>query len=184
MSRHALRIAVGSLIIVELAAIVYVLSKSLAPSARAKNDAEVLIHLDQIVPGEPLKIRVVGRPLFVLRPTETQRESIARLTPHVAFPSQSNYVHELDAFVYWGFATNRGCELDHQPPQESHLRKWSSNAVWLGGFWSPWCDVSYDYAGRTISSWEFTFNGYNVPFQNLTRPNLSISGNAITVHML
>jgi hypothetical protein len=183
-TRRRLLFPTVALLIVGLAVVVAVLASSLEPSAQTKNDADVLIHLAPIVPGELQTFNVKGRPLFVLRPNQMQRENIAKLDPHVSDKNQGAYVPQLDAFVLWGLSTNRGCPLEHKPPQQSRLLDENPNAVWLGGFTSDWCEASYDYAGRTITTYEFTFNGFRVPLPNLEKPRLSVAGNTMTVHFL
>lgn len=160
------------------------LGNSLAPSARARNGAEVALDLSTLSPGKVEIFHVWGRPLLVLRPNESQRQSIVRLDAHVADRRTDNYVPQLDAYVYWGYATNRGCDIEERPPQASNLRDFMPAAEWLGGYWSPYCDLSYDYAGRMISTYEFTFNGYNLIFPNLSRPKLRFVGSEVIVQML
>jgi hypothetical protein len=157
---------------------------SLGPSAQAFADAEVVLQLSPIIPGEIQAFHVHGRPLFILRPNREQQENLARLDAHVADRHSAAYVPELDAFVYWGISTNRGCDLQHKPPQVSMLLEYNPAAEWLGGFWSGVCELSYDYAGRTISSHEFTFSGYRAPSPNLSKPKLRVSGDVIAVQML
>lgn len=183
-TRRRLLIPTVALLIVGLAVVVVVLASSLEPSAQTRNDAEVQIRLAPIVPGELQTFNVNGRPLFVLRPNQLQRESIAKLDPHVADKNQAAYVQQLDAFVFWGLSTNRGCPLEHMLPQQSRLLEVNPGAVWLGGFTSVGCEASYDYAGRAITTYEFTFNGFRVPLPNLEKPRLSVAKDTMTVHFL
>lgn len=110
--------------------------------------------------------------------------SIAALDGHVWNTAKSSYVKELDAYLYWGTSTGWGCVLEEKPPQESQLKNWNEKAQWLGGFWDPQCEVSYDYAGRTIRTWEFTFNGYTGEFANLIPPKFTLEGGKLIVSLL
>lgn len=182
------RILLGGLTLVfclgGILAVIGVLASSLSPSAQTLNEAEVVLPIAPIVSGKVQVFNVRGSPLFLLRPDDQQRQSIAILDAHVVDRNSKAYVAELDAFVYWGVSTNRGCNLEHKIPQDSLLLQWAPDAVWLGGYWNPWCEVSYDYAGRAIDSYEFTFNGYHGRFPNLERPKLKFFGNSVIVQLL
>lgn len=142
------------------------------------------LDLTALTPGKVGVFEVWSRPLFVLRPNAAQRQSIAGLDAHVADPRTDNYVPQLDAYVYWGYSTNRGCYLEEKSPQLPPLLDIAPQAQWLGGYWSGDCDASYDYADRTIITYEFTFNGYTAPLPNLSHPKLRIVGNEVIVQML
>ena len=40
----------------------------------------------------------------------------------------------------------------------------------MGGYFDLMHDPSYDYAGRTIKTYEYTYNGYNVKYPNMKVP--------------
>lgn len=153
-----------------LVAIAYPFIGTLHPSAKALNDSLVLIELPKLEPGIVYSADVKGMKLFVLKPNEEQAASIKRLDPYVSDSSISNYREDIGAYVYWAYSSRWGCPLEHQPPQISRLRDWAQSAEWLGGYWDGWCEVSYDYAGRAIYRYEYTFNGLAWPGKGLKTP--------------
>lgn len=157
---------------VSLLAVAHPFIASLRPSAEAMNESLVSIKLPTLEPGIVNSVEVKGMKLFVLKPNEEQAAAIKRLDPYVADMTINSYRADIGAYVYWAHSSKWGCPLEHKPPQASRLREWRRNAKWLGGYWDPWCEVSYDYAGRTIKSYEFTFNGYTWPGQGLKTPTV------------
>ena len=157
---------------------------SLAPSERAKDYAKFVFQIPKLEPGHLYTLQVNGRLLFILRPDQKQLESISQLESHVWDTTKGAYVNELDAFVYWGMSTRWGCDLQEKPAEDSGLREWSVKAQWLGGYWDPRCEVSYDYAGRALRRWEFSYNGYADELPNLRKPNVKISGRTLVVSLL
>jgi Rieske Fe-S protein len=168
--RSYLGVAIKGLIVVGLVAGSYPFLKSMNPSAKAENDSLVVVELPELKPGIVHSIDVGGRELFVLKPSESQMEAIKQLDPYVSDDSYFTYRKDVGAFVYWAYSTKWGCPLKHQPPQDSGLREWSREAKWQGGYWDSWCEVSYDYAGRAINKYEYTFNGYTWPGEGLRTP--------------
>lgn len=162
--------AVKGLAIGGLLAFAYPFIASLNPSAKALNDSLVSFELPELVPGTVYSVDVKGMKLFVLRPNQAQTEAIKQLDPYVSDKSITTYRKDIGAYVYWGYSSKWGCSLEHQPPQNSRLRDWSEEATWLGGYWDWWCEVSYDYAGRAINKYEYTFNGYTWPGKGLRSP--------------
>jgi hypothetical protein len=49
---------------------------------------------------------------------------------------------------------------------------WEKDALWLGGYWDWVCEVSYDYSGRAIKTYQYTYNGYNWKADNLHSPSV------------
>lgn len=145
---------------------------SLGPSEEAENQSVVTINIPELEPGKVTKVIVNNVPLFILKPSENQKQSIAQLNEHVWDAKTSSFNEELEAFVYYGLSTNRGCILSHKAPQDSVLMKTKSEAQWFGGFWDNNCEASYDYAGRAIKTYELTFNGLNKQFDNLHSPSV------------
>jgi len=132
---------------------------SMMPSAEAWSRTTVLVDMPELERGIPVRLEVEGTPLFILRPTEAQRQALRALDAHVWSENPSAYRADLDAYVVWGISQRFGCRLQDQPPQPSRITQFDPHAQWLGGYWDPWCEVSYDYSGRAIHSYGFTFNG-------------------------
>ena len=142
------------------------------PSQHAINTATYEIKVGELDIGVPKFHRQKGRLLIFLRPNENQLQTIKELDKHVWNPSLANFNSDLNAYVYWGENTRWGCELEHVPPGESRFKDDDESAKWLGGYWDPLCESSYDYAGRTIKSWKYTRNGLNLEVPNLRKPIL------------
>jgi Rieske Fe-S protein len=173
MNRRAfLRAAIKGLTIVALVFAAYPFISSLAPSAKVENDALVMIELPKLEPGVVHTIDVNGMTLFVLKPNESQSKAIKALDPYVSDQSVNTYQEVIGAYVYWAYSSKWGCPLGHKPPQTSQLQDWSKNAKWLGGYWDWLCEVSYDYSGRAINKYEYTFNGYSWPGKGLRTPTV------------
>lgn len=178
MSRRRNLISLASAFaILTILGIGYFLLASLAPTEAVKDGLEVVITPPPLVAGELQTIKVGNRNLFVLRPNGQQREAIRTLDGFVYEKQTTSYSSEIAAYAFWGVSSrNPYCELQHYGVQPSRLLDAVPNALWLGGFWDPNCEVSYDYAGRAITQHEFTFNGYNVPFPNLKPAQIRVRG--------
>lgn len=131
------------------------------PSAKALNDSIIAVPIPPLEPGVIYPLDVAGRTLFVLKPSQEQTAAIRALDLHVWDVSAPGYLPEEGMYAYWGYSPRWGCPLEHHPPQESMLLGWEANAKWLGGYWDNRCEVSYDYAGRAIRTYGFTYNGYS-----------------------
>lgn len=150
---------------------------SLSPSAKAKAERYDVVYLPPIEEGEFREMVVHGKPFYMYRPSEIDLGNIAKLSSHVSNPAYNSYNEKLGIFFVWGISTKLGCKLSFIGPQESRLGK-----RWLGGYFDPCHDPSYDFAGRMISDYEYTFNGYNSKFPNLDVPIVKqLSGNKVEV---
>lgn len=99
--------------------------------------------------------------------------SLKFLDAHVWRPESKAFVPALGVFLYWGYSTKFGCKLQHIPPGKSTAAM-DRNIDWRGGYFDPCHDPSYDYAGRTIKTREFTRNGYNRDHPNLYVPTYAV----------
>ena len=115
---------------------------------------------------------VGGKPLYFIKPDASQKQAIKELNAHVWNKSLSNYVPELNAYVFWGLSSRWGCTLKHYPKN-----KVSYSLKWLGGFSDERCNVGYDYAGRTIKTEKFSFYGRIIELPNLIKPNIRAGEN-------
>lgn len=150
----------------------YPFLSSMGVSAKARNDDLAVIELPKLSPGQIVKVNVNGQELIFLKPDEEQKEAIRVLNDHVWDSDSAAYRQDVGAYVYWGVSTKWGCPLEHKPEQVSRIIKWDESAKWLGGYWDWQCEVSYDYAGRSIRSYAYSFNGYNAEHPNLASPNI------------
>ena len=182
--RQLLSRSIGALALLGALCMIGVLASALRPSGRARSDAELVFPVPELVPGQLVIVHVGARPLFILRPTEEQRASVATLDAYVGNVTSDAFVPALGAYVYWGLSTKFDCELREQRPQDSRLLGMDRSARWLGGYWDPTCEVSYDYSGRAIKEWRFTFNGYTGSYPGLSKPCLRITDGNIILSLL
>jgi ubiquinol-cytochrome c reductase iron-sulfur subunit len=158
----------------------YVFVSSLSPSERAKAESEHLINITGLMPGELRVVNVNERPLFIHRATKQEHDDLRLLDNHVWNKDYSGYDEKQDIFVFWGLSTRLGCHLTHLPKGKSRFE--NNGAVWMGGYFDPCHDSSYDYAGRTIKTIMYTVIGFNAEVPNLKPPRFEASMNHIFVH--
>ena len=170
--KEALKFAVIGMSLSGIVVAAYPFIASLSPSAKAYNDSLVAIDMPPFVPGVVYSENVKGVNLFLLKPTQEQLASIEQLDTHVWDPAAHTYKPKLGIYVYWGHSSKWGCPLEHKPPQQSALIEWDENAKWLGGYWDNWCEVSYDYSGRAIKTYNYTYNGYTWNQKSLKSPSV------------
>lgn len=176
----------AALALVGVMALVGAGAAALRPSDRARANAQIQLPIASLQEGVPLTIRVNYMPLILLRPSQAQLDALARLDEHVWDSSRSAWNEEIGAFVYWAWDTRFGCELRHVPPGESILVKYSEDkedVEWLGGYVSR-CEMAYDFAGRTIRTWQFSYNGFNPELPNLESPSVNRSGSRFFVSFI
>lgn len=146
--------------------------RSLGLTARTGHDSLALVDIPRLEPGEVYRLSILGQQLIALKPSDAQRASITSMDAHVWQPGIEAYNDALGAYVYWGYSTKWNCPLEHKPPQVSVLFEWHNSAKWLGGYWDVGCEVSYDYAGRAIKTYDYSYNGYTGKYPNLQTPTL------------
>lgn len=171
--RDYLAVGLKALTIVALFAVAYPFVAALSPSARALNDSLIVVALPSLEPGVVNTVDVGGKLLFVLKPNGEQVAAIRALDPYVSDLSINSYKKDIGAYVYWAYSSKWGCPLEHKSPQDSRIKEWDSKARWLGGYWDGQCEVSYDYAGRAIKTYQYTYNGYTWEAEGLRSPEIS-----------
>ncbi len=175
MDRRTYLIAtVGGLGLVALLATGYLFVASMRPSEKALNDSMVAVTLPSLEPGIVYSVDVGGYVLFVLKPNKDQIAAIHFLDSHTSNASTNAYKTDLGVYVYWAYSSRWSwrCPLEHYPPQESSLLQWNKNAKWLGGYWDPQCEVSFDYAGRSVQRDEYTYNGFTWKPEGMKTPSI------------
>lgn len=170
--REALKLLVIGMSVLGVVATAYPLVASLSPSAKADNDSFVVFDMPPLMPGIVYSENIKGVNLFLLKPTHEQLASIKLLDAHVWNPEIQTYNPELGIYIYWGHSPKWGCPLEHKPAQQSRLVEWDKTAKWLGGYWDSWCEVSYDFSGRAIKTYSYTYNGYTWNQKNLKTPSV------------
>jgi Rieske Fe-S protein len=182
LDRRHLTLALAGTSSVVVALVLWPLLRSLSPSDRAINDGEFIVRIEPIVEGKLQVVPVNNFPLFVLRPSAKQREAITSLDPYVFDKAHSYYSPALDAYVYWGVSTKWGCPLSERTTEDRQAFWPEAPNLWPGGYWGGHCEVSYDYAGRTVADSARSFNGYAARWPNLDSPRIKVSGLNITVY--
>lgn len=125
--------------------------------------------------GEPRIIELSSnRAIIVLRASPQQLHDLARLTAHVWEPEHAS--PDSGVFVHWAFSTGKfgGCRLRHEPPAYPHDATAVNEPRWLGGYWAPGCEASYDYAGRAIKTTAHAFGSYVAKSKPLRAPEFTL----------
>jgi len=180
MKKAPLKYAALLLAMTGAIAIIYIFAASMRPSARAIADAQYLLDVSTLTPGKPLIFKDLNRPIFVYRPTQEEWNDIKFLDSHVWDRNYGGYETNSGVFVFWGISTHVPCVLVHIPKGKSTLSNVAG--VWLGGYFDPCGDSSYDYAGRTIKTYTYTKNGYNAEVPNLKSPRFKIQNSQMIIN--
>jgi len=158
--------------------------KSWYPSEKAKAvGAPVSVDIGTLEAGEMRTIEWRGKPIFVVRRTETMIENLqqdafmSRLSdPQSEVASQQpeyaqNTLRSLsdDLLVVEGVCTHLGCSPQFRPEVEPQ----AFDENWMGGFFCPCHGSRFDLAGRV-------FRGVPAP-TNLVVPPHRIDGTVLTV---
>jgi len=134
---------------------------SLRPSARATaNAAPVDFDVSKLTPGALATVQWRGRPIWVLKRTDEQLRTLAKVTrelsdPQSKVPQQpadmnlhlADGVRAVDPhlLVLCGICTHLGCIPGYYPGAGS------LGAQWFGGFYCPCHGSKYDLSGRVFS---------------------------------
>jgi Rieske Fe-S protein len=172
---------------VGVAAVAYVFVKAMAPSERAITAARFYIEevdVSALVPGNVYEVMVANEPIFILRPTKEILSDLLFMDSHVWHPEMKSYDKENNFFIYIGLSTRFGCMLT--PYKKGEVQSWMvDKRTWYGGYFDRCHDSSYDYAGRTIMDYEYTYNGFNLEVPNLKVPDYEIqNGKTIVIGKL
>ena len=133
------------------------------------------VDLTRVVTGEPRIIALSpNRPIIVLRASEQQLHALETLSAHVWDPAMPAPVSGL--FVHWAFSTGKfgGCRLQHKPAGATQTTAASGQSQWLGGYWAPGCEASYDYAGRAIKTARHAYGTYVAKTPSLHAPEIAL----------
>ncbi|MCL2657512.1 MAG: ubiquinol-cytochrome c reductase iron-sulfur subunit [Betaproteobacteria bacterium] len=134
---------------------------SLTPSERAKAaGAPVEADIGKLQPGEMMTVEWRGKPVWILRRTPEQLESLKKDTAALADPEskrseQPAYIKgearslKPEYLVVIGICTHLGCSpgAKFQPGAESGL-----GSDWPGGFLCPCHGSTFDLAGRVFAN--------------------------------
>ncbi len=130
------------------------------PSAKAKAaGAPVKADIGKLEPGQMVVVEWRGKPVYVVRRTESMLESLASLNdtlkdPDSAISKQPEYITgesralRPEVFVAVGLCTHLGCAPKFRPEVGAADLGGDS---WQGGFFCPCHGSKFDLAGRVYS---------------------------------
>jgi len=133
------------------------------PSERAKAaGAPVRVDIGALQPGEKLTVEWRGKPVWIVRRTKEQLESLKKTDPQVADPNSERTQYPTPAyaknehrsikpeyFVAVGICSHLGCSPSDkfQPGAQPSLPD-----DWTGGFLCPCHGSTFDIAGRVFKN--------------------------------
>lgn len=154
----------------------------LEPSARTKaTGGPVEIDISKLQPGEKMIAKWRGKPVWIMRRTKEQTDSLKAMDAKVADPGseasdQPAYAkNEMrsrnpEFLVVEGLCTHLGCSPSYIPKGAAE----APDAEWSGGFLCPCHGSKFDLAGRVFSSMPAPTNLPVPPHQYLSDTRLLI----------
>jgi len=135
---------------------------SFSPSERAKAaGAPVQVDISALKPGEKLTVEWRGKPVWILRRTPEQLESLKRTEGLVADPKSDRKQYPTpdyakntprsikpEFFVAVGICSHLGCS----PTDKFQVADATMGADWAGGFICPCHGSTFDIAGRVFKN--------------------------------
>ncbi|MCP5444588.1 MAG: ubiquinol-cytochrome c reductase iron-sulfur subunit [Chromatiaceae bacterium] len=156
--------------------VVYPFLASWAPSEKAKAaGAPVEADISKLEPGQLMRVKWRGKPVWVVRRTERNIADLAKLEPRLAdpasdMPQQPEYCknptrsRKPEYLVAVGICTHLGCSPTFRPD----LAPADLGPEWLGGFFCPCHGSRFDLAGRVYSGVPAPTNLVIPPYQFLS----------------
>lgn len=156
--------------------VVYPFLASWAPSEKAKAaGAPVEADISKIEPGQLVRVKWRGKPVWIVRRTEKNVADLAKLEPHLAdpasdMPQQPEYCknqtrsRKPEFLVAVGICTHLGCSPTYRPD----MAPADLGPEWLGGFFCPCHGSRFDLAGRVYSGVPAPTNLVIPPYQFLS----------------
>ncbi|MDX1636011.1 MAG: ubiquinol-cytochrome c reductase iron-sulfur subunit [Marinobacter sp.] len=130
------------------------------PSAKAKAaGAPVSVNISKIEPGQQITVEWRGKPVWVVRRTETMLENIEKLNDRLKDPmseeaDQPPYIEGIyralrdEYLVTVGICTHLGCSPTYRP----EVAPADLGENWLGGFYCACHGSRYDLSGRVYAN--------------------------------
>lgn len=151
--------AVVVLLLGGFASVIFVFGASMNPSAKAR---AVLVKIDvsNMQPGD-VKVTSTDLPIAVVAQSSQILADLAQLDAHVWNPQISTEYTSNDGkrfFIFVPLSARAGqrCLVKHVDKSEPNPGRRADN-TWLGGFWDPCWDASFDYAGRAIKNPQYSY---------------------------
>ncbi|MCB1829983.1 MAG: ubiquinol-cytochrome c reductase iron-sulfur subunit [Chromatiaceae bacterium] len=156
--------------------VVYPFLASWAPSEKAKAaGAPVEADISKLEPGQLMRVKWRGKPVWIVRRTEKNIADLAKLDdrlvdPTSEMPQQPEYCknptrsRKPEFLVAVGICTHLGCSPTFRPD----LAPADLGPEWLGGFFCPCHGSRFDLAGRVFSGVPAPTNLVIPPYQFLS----------------
>jgi ubiquinol-cytochrome c reductase iron-sulfur subunit len=158
---------------------------SMQPSARAEAaGAPVEVNLTKIEPGQLIRQEWRGKPVWIVRRTESMLASLDKIEPQLKDPeskvatqqppyAQNQYrAIKPEYLVLIGICTHLGCSPTFQPG--------ATPPEWLGGFFCPCHGSRFDLAGRVFKNVPAPINLEVPPYKYLSETRILIGADAQT----
>ena len=155
---------------------------SMQPSAKARAaGAPVRADISKLEPGQMIRVKWRGKPVWLVRRTDEMLESLATLVPELRDPDsvepmQPEYAQNEfrsirpEVLVTVGICTHLGCSPTYRPDVGAA----DLGADWLGGFFCPCHGSRFDLAGRV-------YKGVPAPLNLEIPPHRYLSDNELVI---
>ena len=155
---------------------------SMQPSARARAaGAPVRADISKLKPGQMIRVKWRGKPVWLVRRTEEMLETLPTLDPQLRDPesleseqpayAQNEYRSiNPEVLVTVGICTHLGCSPTYRPDVAAP----DLGADWEGGFFCPCHGSKFDLAGRVYKSVPAPLNLVIPPHRYLSETELVI----------
>ena len=155
---------------------------SMQPSAKARAaGAPVRADISKLEPGQMIRVKWRGKPVWLVRRTDEMLESLATLVPELRDPDsvepmQPEYAQNEfrsirpEILVTVGICTHLGCSPTYRPDVGAA----DMGADWLGGFFCPCHGSRFDLAGRV-------YKGVPAPLNLEIPPHRYLSDNELVI---
>jgi len=155
---------------------------SMQPSAKARAaGAPVRADISKLEPGQMIRVKWRGKPVWLVKRTDEMLESLATLVPELRDPDslepmQPEYAQNEfrsirpEILVTVGICTHLGCSPTYRPDVGAA----DLGADWLGGFFCPCHGSRFDLAGRV-------YKGVPAPLNLEIPPHRYLSDNELVI---
>ena len=159
---------------------------SMQPSEKAQAaGAPVEVDISKLEPGQLIRVRWRGKPVWVVQRTQESLSSLPKLEPKLRDPKSEESEQPESAkneyrsskpeiLVALGVCTHLGCAPSYRP----EVAPADLGPEWLGGFFCPCHGSSFDLAGRVYKGVPAPRNLDIPPHQYLSDTRLLIGENA------
>jgi len=155
---------------------------SMQPSAKARAaGAPVRADISKLEPGQMIRVKWRGKPVWLVNRTDEMLASLTTLTPKLRDPDsvepmQPEYAQneyrsiKPEILVTVGICTHLGCSPTYRPD----VAPADLGGDWLGGFFCPCHGSRFDLAGRVYS-------GVPAPLNLEVPPHRYLSDNELVI---